>query len=266
MTKMTSYEPGTPCWVDMQTPDIEAAAAFYGDLLGWTVEENPRSAELGGYRRAESNGDEVAGILPLMAEGQPSAWATHISVADIDATLDLVKENGGALISEPMDVMGMLKFAIVSDPGGAVFGVTQPGTFVGAARVNDAGSICWNELNTRDLEGAKSFYGAVFGWQANEMKMERPAGEAGPEVYVEFKRADGHSVAGMMDITGMLPDQVPAHWLTYFGVEDTDAAVEKVKAAGGAVNFGPVDIPAGRFAVVADPVGGASFAVIKLPE
>jgi uncharacterized protein len=267
MTKMTSYPPGTPFWSDMATPDIEAAAAFYGDLLGWQVVEGPRAAEVGGYRRAESDGDEVAGMLPLMAEGQPSAWVTHIAVADIEATLDLVKENGGGVISEPMDVMGWLTFAIVSDPTGAVFGVTQPAEFNGAERVNDAGSMVWNELNTRDPEGAKAFYGAVFGWEANEMKMERPAGVSGPEVYVEWKRAgDGHSVGGMMDITGMVPEEVPAHWLTYFGVDDTDAAVEKVKAAGGDVMFGPVDIPAGRFAIVTDPVGGASFAVIKLPE
>jgi hypothetical protein len=123
-------------------------------------------------------------------------------------------------------------------------------------------------LNTRDPEGAKAFYGAVFGWTAKEHEMQRNEGEPGPEKYVEFLRAgDERSIAGMMDIGGFLPDEIPAHWLTYFGVEDADAAAEKVKAAGGEVRFGPVTIDAGRFAVVSEPnAPTAVFAVIALPE
>jgi predicted enzyme related to lactoylglutathione lyase len=266
MTKVTSYPPGTPFWVDMATPDIEASARFYGDLLGWDVPEQERSAELGGYRRAKLDGDEVAGMMPLMQEGQPSVWATHISTDDVDAATERVRANGGTVISAPMDVMGWLKFGVYADPGGAVFGITQPLDFSGAQRVNAPGALCWNELNTRDPEGAKAFYGAVFGWTAKEHEMQRNEGEPGPEKYVEFLRAgDEESIAGMLDIGGFLPDEVPAHWLTYFGVEDADAAVEKVKAAGGSVQFGPVTIAAGRFAVVKEPGTGAPFAVIALP-
>ena len=55
------------------------------------------------------------------------------------------------------------------------------------------------------------------------------------------------------------PDEVPPNWLVYFAVEDTDATLETVKDGGGEVRFGPIDIPAGRFAVITDP-HGAVFA------
>ena len=76
MSERTSYAPGTPCWVDLATPDLDAAESFYGPLFGWEIPELPNSAEMGGYRRAKKNGKDVAGAMPLMQEGQPPAWST----------------------------------------------------------------------------------------------------------------------------------------------------------------------------------------------
>jgi predicted enzyme related to lactoylglutathione lyase len=258
MSKRTSYTPGTPCWVELGTPDIEATASFYGDLLGWEIPELPNSAELGGYRRAKKNGADVAGVAPLMAEGQPPAWNTYVSVADAAATSAAVGEAGGQVIVEPMDVMGLGTMGVFSDPAGAVCGVWQPGTFPGAALVNEYGSFGWNELGTRDTSAAKAFYGAVFGWETEDQDM----GEMG--TYTTWKVGDA-MVGGMLDITGVVPGEVPPHWLVYFTVEDADAAVEKVKAGGGDLRFGPVDIPVGRFAVVTDQFG-AAFAVMQPSE
>jgi predicted enzyme related to lactoylglutathione lyase len=164
MSKVTSYVPGTPCWVDLAAADILDSAEFYGSLLGWQVPELPNSAEMGGYRRAQFDGDDVAGVVPIQQEGQPQVWSTYVSVEDAPATIAKVKEAGGNVIFEPMDVIGLGKMAVFSDPGGAVIGIWEPGTFFGATRVNEAGAICWNELGTRDPEGAKAFYSAVFGW------------------------------------------------------------------------------------------------------
>ncbi len=258
MSERTTYLPGTPNWVDLATPDLDAAADFYGKLLGWEIPELPNSAQLGGYRRAKKDGADVAGAMPLMAEGQPPAWSTYVSVADAAATAAAVAENGGTVISEPMDVMGLGTMAVFADPTGAVFGIWQPGTFVGAERVNESGAFTWNELGTRDPAAAKSFYAAVFGWGAVDNDM----GEMG--TYTEWRLGES-SIGGMLDLTGRVPDEVPAHWLTYFAVENTGAAIETIKAEGGGVAFGPVDIPAGRFAVASDP-WGAAFAVIQLPE
>ena len=88
---------------------------------------------------------------------------------------------GGGVLAPPMDVMDLGKMAIFTDTTGAAFGVWQPGTFIGAARVNGAGALCWNELGTRDVEGAKAFYGEVFGWTVQEHQMQRDRGRPRPD-------------------------------------------------------------------------------------
>ena len=258
MSEMTTYVPGTPSWVDLGSPDLDGAVEFYAGLFGWEVPASENVEQTGGYRRATKNGRDVAGMMPLMQEGQPTVWSSYVAVEDADATAAAVKEAGGTVMAEPMDVMDLGRMAIFVDPTGAVFGVWQAGTFPGAGLVNEPGALAWNELGTRDPEAAKAFYAAVFGWGFEDKDM----GEMG--TYTLWKRGEAE-IGGMMDITGRVPDEVPAHWLAYFAVEDTDAAVEQVKGSGGDVRFGPVDIPAGRFAVVADPFG-AVFAVTQMPE
>jgi len=255
MSDRTSYAPGTPCWADLGTPDIDAAAAFYGGLFGWSVPEGENSEQTGGYRQAMLRGKLVAGVMPLMQEGQPPAWSTYVSVEDAEATTAKVREAGGTVMAEPMDVMDLGKMAIFADPAGAVFGIWQPGTFIGAEIVNETGAIVWNELNTRDTEGAKAFYGAVFGWNYDEREFETGN-------YTSLKVGED-TVGGMIDITGRVPDEVPAHWLVYFATDDTDATIEKAKGSGGEAVFGPEDISeVGRIAVLKDPFG-AVFASIK---
>src|SRR6476620_7119094 len=109
MSERTSYEPGVPCWVDLASPDLDAGIGFYAALFGWEVPELPNSAEMGGYRRAKKDGADVAGMMPLMQEGQPTAWSSYVAVADADATAAAVKENGGNVLAEVMDVMGLGK-------------------------------------------------------------------------------------------------------------------------------------------------------------
>jgi predicted enzyme related to lactoylglutathione lyase len=244
--------------VDLATPDIESAEGFYGSLFGWEIPELPNSAEMGGYRRAKKGGRDVAGAMPLMQEGQPPAWSTYVSVDDADAIGRAVQENGGTMIAEPMAVAEYGRLALFTDPEGAFFGIWEPADFAGAELVNEPGSFSWNELETRDPTAAKRFYGAVFGWEFAEE--EAPGGMA-----YNVARIGEDRVAGMADIKGRVPDEVPAHWMTYFSVEDAEGAVEKVKSGGGQVMFGPVDIPVGRFAMVTDP-WGAAFAVIKLSD
>lgn len=256
MSERSSYEPGTPCWVDLGAPDLDAAIDFYAGLFGWEVPELPDSEQMGGYRRAKMGGADVCGLMPLQ-ENQPPAWTSYVSVADADATAAAVGDAGGTVIAEPMDVMDLGRLALFTDPEGAFFGIWQPGTFPGAERVNEPGTLGWNELESRDPGVAKAFYGQVFGWGFEDHDM-------GEMTYTEWQ-LNGKTVAGMADIRGRVPDDVPAHWMTYFGSEDADASVAKVKELGGHVMFGPVDIPAGRFAMVADP-WGAGFAVMKPSE
>jgi predicted enzyme related to lactoylglutathione lyase len=258
MSERTSYAPGTPCWVDLATPDLDAAESFYRTLFGWEIPELPDSSEMGGYRRAKKDGRDVAGAMPLMQEGQPPAWNTYVSVDDADAISRAIQENGGTMVAEPMEVSNYGRLALFTDPEGAFFGIWEPADFAGAELVNEPGSFSWNELETRDPAAAKRFYGAVFGWEFDEE--EAPGGMA-----YNVARIGEDRVAGMADVKGRVPDEVPEHWMTYFSVEDAEGALEKVESGGGQVMFGPVDIPVGRFAMVADP-WGAAFAVVKLSD
>jgi predicted enzyme related to lactoylglutathione lyase len=262
MSKVTSYAPGTPCWVDLSCADIEASMSFYGDLLGWEFEE-PGGPETGGYRRARYEDDEVAGMMPKFEADEPQFWNTHISVADAAETAAKVTAAGGTVIHEPVEVPGLGTAAVCADPEGTSFAIWQPGGMVGSERVNGPGALCWNELGTRDVEAAKVFYGAVFGWGVEEHELQRAGGGPGPAMYVEWQ-LDGDPIGGMIDISVLLSAEVPAHWLVYFGVPDCDAAVAQVTAAGGEVRFGPVDITVGRFAVVKEPNAEPGvFAVIE---
>ena len=259
MSERTSYAPGTPCWVDLGTPDIDRAIEFYGGLFGWDVPEAENAEQTGGYRQAMLRGKPVAGMMPLMQEGQPPAWSSYVSVEDADATVATAKEAGATVFAEPMDVMELGRMAVFADPSGAVIGIWQPGTFVGAEIVNEANAVVWNELNTRDPEAAKSFYGAVFGWGFEERQFENGA-------YISIKSGED-SVGGIIDITGRAPDEVPPHGLVYFAVDDVDATVAKATETGGAVALEPFDIAeVGRIAIVKDPFGAVFAAMTPDPN
>jgi uncharacterized protein len=260
MSERTSYAPGTPCWVELSgTPDIEASAKFYGELFGWEIPELPTSAEMGGYRRSKLRDRDVAGVSPRMEDGQPTVWATYVSVADATVTLAKVAETGGQVIVDEMDVAGLGKMAVFADPTGAVCGIWEPGTFIGAELVNEPGTFGWNELGTRDTASAKQFYEVVFGWG----RTDEPSPRVG--TYTIWKLGE-EMVGGMLDLNALgMPAEIPPNWLVYFTVEDADAAVGKVEAGGGSVMNGPIDIPVGRFAVVSDQFG-ATFAVMQPSE
>jgi len=254
---MPDYPPGTPSWVELSSPDPEASAAFYGELMGWEAAEPGPTEETGGYRMFEQGEQSVGGLMGHMEEGQPTAWATYVSVDDADETADKVRAAGGGVIVEPMDVMDIGRMAVFSDPTGAVFGVWQPKTFKGADLVNEPNSLCWNEVLTRDAAADKAFYPAVFGWTAT-----RPSFEGAPESYTVWLLGD-HPVAGMMQMTDeYFPPEVPPHWNVCFAVADADATVAKARELGATIIQEPMDMPIGRFAGLIDPQG-AAFTVMQ---
>ena len=253
MPEFTSYAAGTPSWVDHGAKDLAGSNAFYSGLFGWEADD--QGEEMGHYTLLRKGGKTVAGNMGLMGEGQPSAWVSYVSVDDADATVERAKKAGAAVFVEPMDVTDIGRMAVFADPTGAAIGIWQPKSFAGAELANESGSFVWNELNTRDLAAAKAFYSEVFGWTPNDLDL-------GGMQYTEWKLGE-NSVAGMMPMPDMVPAEVPAHWLVYFGTEDTDATVAKASKLGAEVVVAPTDIPPGRFAVLMDP-DGAAFAVIKM--
>ncbi len=249
MTQVTApaYAPGTPIWVDLASSDLAGAKAFYTELFGWDAQEGP--PEAGGYTFFLKDGKLVAAVGPIMNPGQPTAWNTYIKTADADATAQAVRDAGGQVLMGPMQVMGEGRMAVFMDPAGAAISVWEPHRMQGAELFNAPGAVCWNELNTRDTAAARGFYPRVFGWgvEAN------PIGEAGE--YIQWQ-VDGRSVAGGMTMAAQVPAEVPSFWLTYFAVDDCDAAVARAQELGGQVNMPPMDMAMGRFAVLSDPQGG----------
>jgi len=247
------YAPNTPRWVDLGTSDLEAAKKFYGELFGWRPES--MGEEAGNYTIFHQGDKSIAGAGPLMMDGQPTAWTTYVYVDDLDATAARVAENGGTTLVQPMDVIDVGRMAVFMDPTGAVVSGWQPKLHRGADLFSEPVSLCWNELASRDIEKSKQFYGAVFGWAGT-------TGAYGPMTYTEFT-AGGKTVAGMREMGPQDPPQVPPHWLAYFAVADCDATVAEAKKLGASVLSEPMTIPAGRFAVLADPQG-AVFGVITV--
>jgi predicted enzyme related to lactoylglutathione lyase len=254
--QVDKYEEGVPSWVDLGTGDIDAAARFYGDLFGWEAPEGP--PETGGYRVCTLEGSPVAGLGPQMNPGPP-VWATYVNTADADAIAGRVEAHGGQILAAPFDVMSAGRMAVFSDPSGAVLSAWQPNDHPGAGVVNEPGAYAWSELVATDVDGALTFYPAVFGWGVNRM----PPG-TDPIQYVEWKVGD-RSVGGMLPKPPTIPAEVPPFWGVYFAVEDADKAAETVTRLGGRILMPPMDIEPGRFAVVTDPAG-AVFNVMALRQ
>lgn len=252
MPEVAVYAPGTPMWVDLSSTDVEASKKFYGELFGWNAETVP-DPEAGGYTMFTLNGKNVAGVGPSQNPNQPPAWVTYIATDNADNTATAVTNAGGTVVMPPMDVMNAGRMAMFIDTNGAIIGVWQPKEHQGSEVVNQPNTFCWSELLTRDMNAATNFYPAVFGWNPETSPM-------GDMAYTEWK-LNGKSIGGAMEMPAQVPSDVPPFWMTYFAVEDCDAAVAKAQQLGATVMMPAKDIPPGRFATLQDPQG-ATFSVI----
>jgi uncharacterized protein len=246
-TRSTPFAAGTPCWVDLLSSDTDRAQQFYAEVLGWTAEAS--GAEFGNYVTFSSDGYRVAGMVANRPEtDMPDFWNTYLSTDDLEATVESAVKAGANVIAPPMAVADLGSMAILADPAGAVVGAWQPGTHTGFGKYNEAGSVVWDELHSKDFEASKNFYGEVFGWQYE------PTSDT-DEFRYYVGQIDGGPVAGLMDSAKLLPPEVPSMWTVYFSVADIDVTCEKVTAAGGRVIRPPENTPFGRIAELADPTG-----------
>jgi uncharacterized protein len=281
MPERDGYIPGVPCWIDTSQPDPKAAVAFYGGLFGWQFEDvMPPDAD-GEYFIGRIRGGDVAAVGSIPAGApQMATWNTYIWVESADDTATKVRDAGGQVLMEPFDVMDAGRMAVFADPEGAVFCAWQAKNHKGARIVNEAGSLNFNGLNTRDVEGAKAFYGSVFGWttltldggaemwtlpgygdhleQGDPGLRKRMAEFGGPTGFEDV-------VASINPIADDRPD-VPAHWNVTFAVDDADATAAKAEELGGRVTVPPFDAPWVRMAVIADPAGATFIASKFAPE
>ena len=243
MGARTSYSPGTFCWADLATPDVENAKAFYGALLAWEF-EHMDSSGAPEYVVARREGARVAALHE--AGDQPPHWNNYVSVEDVDVIARRAQELGGSVFAGPFDVSSAGRMAAISDPQGAMVIAWKPAELVGAETVNEPGAMTWNDLLTSDVEAARDFYAALFGWDVD------PIPESGGR-YWAIKARDGAN-GGMMPLP---MEGIPPFWQPYFAVESLDAAQATVRELGGRVLIGPTPVPSGAFVAVLDPQGAA---------
>jgi uncharacterized protein len=255
VAERTEYPSGTPCWVDLSSPQIERSIHFYGSLFGWDTHEPGPPEETGGYTMFTLSGKQVAAIAPTQNEDQPPWWNSYVCVDSADAIAKKVRGAGGDVLMQPFDVISAGRMAIFADPQGAILCAWEPREHLGAELVNEPGSFSWTELATRDTDAARLFYESVFGWQARRFE-EWETGE-----YTLWHLGNDR-IGGMVRMDERWPAGIPDHWMVYFAVEDPDATACRVEELGGKVSVEPTDTPLGRFAVLTDP-HGASFSIIS---
>jgi predicted enzyme related to lactoylglutathione lyase len=249
--KRDGYEPGVPCWVDLTTNDLEGAKSFYSALFGWEYEHH--DTDTGPYALASQKGEAATGMFPGQGD-VTSVWTTYIAVDDVDAAAKRISEEGGRILMEPLDVTDTARMAIASDPTGAVFGIWEAGTHIGARIVNEHGALNWNELITDQLETALDFYRLVFGYQTKVT--ETPGGRD-----YHMLEVGGRGIAGAIEPPA---PGIPNHWGVYFAVDDIARAEKTAKENGGAVVYGPMEAPGvGTLLGMADPYG-AQLTLIQL--
>ncbi len=251
MTVRTSPWPaGVPCWADLSVPDVPAASAFYRTVLGWDVAEPDE--QYGGYVLATVDGHAAAGIGPQHGPG-PVAWTLYLATDDADTTATAALAHGATVLQAPMDVGPLGRLALLTDPTGAAFGLWQAGLHLGSAHVNAPGGLTWEDLRSPDPDAARAFYGELFGYRYDTVEM---AGEQ----YTTFALpGDQAPLGGMGPYMGA--DGDGPHWLVYFGVADTAAAVAATRKAGGGVVADAFPTPFGAMAGLTDPAGAVFWVV-----
>jgi uncharacterized protein len=266
MTERDDYPTGVPCWVETLQADPKAAMDFYASVFGWEFEGPAPIADdtPGDYYVARLRGRDVAGIGRLAPSGTPRAphWTTYVRVDDVSKTAAEALNADGNVLVEPLDAPPAGSLAILADPAGAAIGIWEPQERQGAQLVNEASAWALSSLRTNDFDGAKAFYGTLFGWQAE------PFGNFGMEVFRRPGYFGGQPLQPVPRdvVAGMIPmdegDTRP-HWELDFWIDGVDAGAERATARGGTVIVAPFDMGDFRTAVLADPEG-ASFSISQL--
>jgi hypothetical protein len=222
-------------WHELFTTDPDAAVGFYTQLLDAELEVAPGLE----YRMLKKDGRTHAGFVHNPSGGAiPSTWYPYIHVVDVDAAVETATAGGARLIHGPQDVGGLARFAVLGDPQHATFGLMS------SDEDRPEGLFVWDELHATDVDPAASFYGSVAGWTTAP--------------FVEEYRVFNAGEAGVAGLMKERSGSQRASWLTYFGVDDTDATAAKAMELGAGVIIPPESMEqVGRYAVLTDPTGAA---------
>lgn len=252
---------GSNIWYELMTTDPDAATAFYGSVVGWTI-----SDPIGGdqdYRMiGRSDGGFAGGVLGLTGEmqqhGARPIWLGYVGVDDVDATVSKIEAKGGKALMPAFDIP-QGRIAMVADAQGNPFYVMKPippaDKPEGESDVFSATAeqrVGWNELTTSDPAAARDFYGDLFGWTSEDFM---PMGELG-----EY-RFFAHSGTTIGAVCKPMPGG-SSGWRYYIRVPSISAAIDAVKGGGGTVSMGPHEVPGGDHIIIGNDPQGAEFALV----
>ena len=247
--------PGDFCWINILTSKPAEAMEFFGHVLGWSFFEMP-----GVGHGMKVGGRNIGGLFdldgPNCPPGLPPTIGVMIKVTDADATCAKIAALGGKT-KPPFAIQDQGRMAVCHDPTGAAFDIWEPGTMPGTdADSSLHGSPSWAETLTTDVPRATAFYADLFGWTSEVMHT--------PGVDYTIFRHGGRDVAGMMRVPD---DLIPAHWGTYFTVDDADEAARVAEQQGAKLFVPTMDIPGiGRFCGIISPQGVRFYAIQYLPD
>ena len=248
-------------WYELMTSDPDAAEAFYRAVVGWKTADAGQTGMRYTILSAGERG--MGGLMALPAEaaaaGARPGWLGYVGVPDTDAAAKRIVEAGGAIHRPPDDIPNVGRFAVVADPGGAMFMLLTPlprGDAPPPAEPTTPGLVSWHELySSIGQESAFRFYASQFGWETSELM------DMGPMGKYRIFGADGVRMGGMMD----KPESAPASaWGFYVNVDGIDAAIDRIKASGGQVLMRPSEVPGGSWIVQAVDPQGAAFALVSV--
>ena len=247
-------------WYELTTTDVDRAKAFYADVIGWGTQDVPVPGAR--YTLFTADGTSVSGVMSLPESaskiGFRPGWLGYVGVDDVDAAAARIKELGGEVHVPPRDIPNVSRVSVAVDPQRVTFALFKWLPDGGASEpppppdLNAVGRVGWHELIAADWEKAWPFYGALFGWQ----KETTDSGDVGS--YQVFS-AGGQTIGGMFTKSPAVP--VP-FWLFYFNVADIDMALRRVKAGGGRVVDGPIEVPDSRWIAQCTDPQGAIFALV----
>lgn len=245
---MIHYLPGTPTWVELCSPDVDASVAFYRELFGWKASKKKLDS---GYQILAPGGEIVSGIRLLQDTQLSSQWLTYVSTRDEARIVSQVQAAGGKILLEAGrdEAMGMM---LLQDSEGAVFGIFQDDLLSGAQVFNEPISLTFNLLMTRQPNAAKRFYAEVFGWEPRDRDL------GGGFAFTYFFHGV-RGVAGLMAMNERWPQAAPSHWQVSFAVDDAEALASRAIELGGEAQP-VVTTPFGRSALLTDP-HGATFSI-----
>lgn len=257
---------GALIWYELMTPAPDAARTFYGEVVGWKIDDHNTVPEGGSvdYRMImREDGGFAGGVLGLSQEmidgGAAPGWFPYVYVPDVDATVAEVERARGKRWMV-QDTPGVGRMALVSDPWGATFYVMKPIPPEGDPDAEstvfsptDPQHVRWHDLWTEDQEKAAAFYADLFGWRTEG---SMPMGDGREYQFL-------HNRYGMFGGLGpALPDGPGPRWALYIGVDDIDRAMAAVEREGGELTSSPNPVPGGDIAVHARDPQGAAFGLV----